>query len=75
MTPILKILVYKAINGALPCCISDLLNYRTSKQTLWSVLFSTPSSDHESETEDLRRENVCCGGTRTMELDPTRTKI
>ena len=27
--------------------------------------------DPESETKDLRRENVCCGGTRTMKLDPT----
>ena len=44
-------LVYKAINGAVPCCISDSLNCRTSKRTLWSVLFSTPSSDHESETK------------------------
>ena len=29
-------LVYKAVNGALPCYISDLLNYCTSKGTLRS---------------------------------------
>ena len=27
-------LVYKAVNGAVPCCISDLLNYCTSKGKL-----------------------------------------
>ena len=31
-------LVYKAINEALPCYISDKLNYRTSKRTLTSLL-------------------------------------
>ena len=40
-------LVYKAINGAVPCCISDLLNYRTSERTLRSSfqhLLATPKA-------------------------------
>ena len=40
-------LVYKAINGAVPCCISDLLNYRTSRRTLRSSfqhLLATPKA-------------------------------
>ena len=31
-------LVYKAVNGAVPCNISDSLDYRTSKRTLRSSL-------------------------------------
>ena len=41
------LLVYKAINGAVPCCISDLLNYRTSERTLRSSfqhLLATPKA-------------------------------
>ena len=40
-------LVYKAINGAVPCCISDFLNYRTSERTLRSFfqhLLATPKA-------------------------------
>ena len=40
-------LVYKAINGAVPGCISDLLNYRTSERTLRSSfqhLLATPKA-------------------------------
>ena len=90
MTPILKksstgflssryglqtlLLVYKAISGTVPCHISDFLDYRISKRDT-KVLFSIPSGDPESEIKDLWRENVRCGGTRTMELDPTRNKI
>ena len=28
-------LIYKAINGAVPCCVSDVLNYCTAKGTKW----------------------------------------
>ena len=40
-------LVYKAINEAVPCYISDKLNYRTSKRTLMSpfqYLLATPKA-------------------------------
>ena len=60
-------LVYKAINEAVPCYVSDKLNYRIFKRTLTS-----PSGDPESTTKDLWGKDVCCGGFRTMELDPTR---
>jgi len=39
------------------------------------IILTTPPGDPESETKELRRENVCCGSTKTMKLDPTQTKI
>ena len=48
------------------------LNYHTSQRKLRSPCQHAPSGDPKSETKEIRRENVCCGGTKTMELDPTR---
>ena len=39
------------------------------------IVLSTPSGDLESKTENIWRESVSRGGTETMELDPTWTKI
>ena len=50
-------LFYKAVNGVVPCYISDLLDYGTSKRTLTSP-FSIPSGDPKSETKDLWRKDV-----------------
>ena len=37
-----------------------------------NVPFSIPSGDPESETKDFWGKDVCCGGFKTMEHDPTR---
>ena len=45
-------LVFKAINVAVPYCISDSLNYRTSKRTLWS------SFQHLLATTKVRLKDI-----------------
>ena len=67
-------LFYKAVNGAVPCYISDLLDYGTSKGTLTSpsqYLLATPKARLKTYGE----RTFCYGGPMTMELDPTRNRI
>ena len=63
------LLVYKALNGTAPSYISELLKYHTSERKVRS------SSQHLLASPKARLktygESVCCGGTKTMELDPT----
>ena len=67
---VLKILllVYKALNGTVPSYISELFKYHTSerKLRLSSQHLMTPKAGMKTF-----RESVCCGGTKTMELNPT----
>ena len=63
-------LFYKAVNGVVPCYISDLLDYGTSKRTLTS-----PSQPPKARLKTYGERTFCYGGTMTMELDPTRNRI